>query len=248
MAIDLWFPLAIYYADLPEGSAHKEAITGRIRAALETPIQKRTTAPYAWTGDVHGVDQFHAAAALGWLTGQVGLHAREYLQALGHDLSKIELYIQRSWPVVSRPGQQVARHAHHTAHLSAVYYVSVPAGNSGATRFYNEARQNELSAGVGSAMTGGYAQYNALNLQSAAYQPVEGRLLLFPARQPHDVGINETGEERLSISYDLVLASRAGAAEGGYEFLMPPPAQWQRLDLPEANPPAPPLPDGNPGA
>ncbi len=236
MAIDVWFPLAIYYVDLPEGAAHKDALVQRIRKFMEAAVEKRTSAQAAWTGDVHGVDRIHSDVACAWLTDQVGRHAKEYLRALGHDLSKTDLYIQRSWPVVSQKGQFVSRHAHYTSHVSAVYYVSVPEGNCGQTRFYNDSRQNEVSMGIGSNMTSGYSNYNPLNFQSAVYSPVEGRLLLFPAKQTHDVGANETEEDRISISYDLVLASCVDATEGGYEFMMPPPNLWQKVPAFERNP------------
>lgn len=229
MPIDVWFPLAIYYTDLPECGDYKESLVGVIREALAESGQKRTSANSAWTGDVHGVDQIHTNPAFAWLRQQVGNHAFEYLNHLGHDLSKTDLYIQRSWPVISQKGQLVNRHAHHTAHLSAVYYVSVPEGNSGQTRFYNDSRPNELSGGVASSMTAGYREYNPLNYQSAVYSPIEGRLLLFPAKQTHDVAPNETDGDRISVSFDFVLVSRETEARGSYEFLMPPPQLWQKV-------------------
>jgi len=32
------------------------------------------------------------------------------------------LHVQRSWPVISEPGERVGRHHHPNAHLSAIYY------------------------------------------------------------------------------------------------------------------------------
>jgi len=239
MALDAWFPLAIYYEDL-DGAQHNPALAARIRELFGASGPRRTGAAASWTGDVHNVDRLHLDPAFDWLTDQVGRHALNYLGTLGHDLDKTDIYVQRAWPVVAQRGQRVARHAHHTAHVSAVYYVAAPRGDAGgAIRFVNEALPNEVSAGIGSSMTSGYSEPNALNYGGASYRPIAGRLLLFPAKQPHEVEPNETDEERISISYDLVITSRDTPDQGHHEFLMPPPALWKKIGgrEPEVAPP-----------
>jgi uncharacterized protein (TIGR02466 family) len=234
MSLDVWFALAIYYEDLAEAVQHNAALAGRIKELHGVSGEHRTSGTSSWTGDVHNVDRLHLDPAFDWLTDQVGRHAQQYLRTLGHDLKKTDFYIQRSWPVVARRGQRVGRHAHPTAHLSAVYYVSAPTGDgAGAIRFLNDYRPNEVAAGVGSSMTGGYCESNALNYGSAIYQPIAGRLLVFPAKQTHEVEPNETDEERISISYDLVITSCGTPEEGHHEFLMPPPSVWRRVDRSE---------------
>jgi uncharacterized protein (TIGR02466 family) len=249
MAIDAWFPLAIYYEDLADSAQHNPALLERIKDLCSASGERRTAATASWTGDVHNVDRLHLNPAFDWLTDQVGRHALQYLKTLGHDLKKTDIYIQRAWPVVAQRGQRVARHAHHTAHVSAVYYVSAPKSDAGGQiRFINDSKPNELSAGIGSSMTGGYSESNALNYGGAVYQPIAGRLLLFPAKQPHEVEANQTDEERISISYDLVITSRETPDQGHHEFLMPPPAVWRQISRskPErvALPLATPMPEG----
>lgn len=233
MPVDIWFPLAIYFADLAESAGHNVRMKNWIQSSFGAAGPKRTSESSAWTGDIHRVDQLHHVPEFAWLSGEVGRHAYEYLNILGHDLSRIDVHIQRSWPVVSHPGQSVGRHAHHTADLSAVYYISVPPGNAGSTRFFNDSRQNELCGGLTTAMTSAYSTFNPLNYQSAAYAPLEGRLLLFPAKQTHDVLANESQGERISVSYDLILTSSPGSESDGYEFLMPPPSVWTRVPRPD---------------
>jgi uncharacterized protein (TIGR02466 family) len=231
MALDVWFPLTIYHADLEESAARNPDLLARIRQFRNEAQGMRHSSGFSWTGDVHDVDRLHLDPSFDWLTSQVEYHALEYLNALGHDLRKLDLYIQRAWPVIGQRGQRVARHAHPTAHFSAVYYVSVPGGEaSGRIRFLNDHRPNELAAGIGSNNTGGYAEYNVFNYGSAGYPPVEGRLLLFPAKQSHEVDANETDEARISISFDMVLTSRGAREDGHHEFLMPPPSVWRRLN------------------
>ena len=231
MPIDTWFPLGIYYADLDESSAYKASFVNRIKDLKQTSTINRTTEEYSWTGDVHKIDMIHVDPVFEWLNQQVGKHALEYLESFGHDLSMCDLYFQRSWPVIGKKGQSVNRHAHHTAHLSAVYYVSVPSeGDAGEIRFFNDAKPNELYEGISSSLTGGYKTYNNLNYQSALYTPIEGRLLLFPSKLTHEVERNETEGERISISYDLVMTATENEVEKSPEFLMPALSKWRKFD------------------
>ncbi|MEO1403418.1 MAG: TIGR02466 family protein [Cyanobacteria bacterium J06635_1] len=232
MPLDTWFPLAIYYDDLPNAPQHK---THLLQAALnlEQACQERRNFPdMAWTGDLHGVERIHTDPRFAWIVEQVELHTLTYLQALGLDLSKVELYIQRAWPVVSRHQQEVGAHCHNTAHISAVYYIEVPQSGTdeaGCLVFFDDTRPNEVSPGLGSENTDIIAEWNYLNQDQAVYLPTEGRLLLFPAKQRHAVMINHTEAKRVSLSFDIVLTAAPGSAAGTYEFLTPPPNQWQKF-------------------
>ena len=238
MPIDTWFPLGIYYTDLDESVLYKDIFVKRIKDLYQSSGQRRTEQDYSWTGDIHKVDMLHSDPIFEWLTRNIGLHAYEFLNELGHDLSKVDLYFQRSWPVVGQKGQIVDRHAHHTAHLSAVYYVSIPKeGDPGEIRFFNDKKPNQLYSGISSSMTSGYKSYNELNYGSALYPPIEGRLFLFPSTLTHEVEENMTDEERISISYDLVLTAAENDTQKSPEFLMPSPSKWRKYDLHQTTPP-----------
>lgn len=229
MPIEAWFPLAIYHADLPESSVHNALLLPAIHGLRANSPAKRTNDRSAWTGDLHAVEKLHFNPDFAWITNQVQVHVLIYLQSLGLDPKIFDIYIQRAWPVISTKGQIVERHTHSTAHVSAVYYVSSPGGEkAGQIRFFNDARFNELARGLTTPFSAALAVPNAFNYQSAMYEPVERRLLIFPAKLPHDVEPNKSEHERVSLSFDIVLTSRPELGPGLYEFLMPPPSQWLR--------------------
>jgi uncharacterized protein (TIGR02466 family) len=232
MPIEPWFPLAVYYADIEDAAAKKETLIATI-LELETNSQKRRVdSESAWTGDVHGVGRIHENPNFTWIVEQIEAHSLQYLEALGIDLEKIDLYIQRSWPVVSRNKQEVAPHAHHNAHLSAVYYVSVPQDGtieSGAFKIYNDAQMNEIITGIGSEQTGAIKKWNPFNYEEGVYAPKEGRILIFPSKQRHSVDANKTGEMRISLSFDIVITSAETGDPGMHEFLSPPPSLWKKF-------------------
>lgn len=234
MPIDTWFPLAIYYEDLPDAPQHKQAMLAAILELENAGAEPRNFPEMAWTGDLHGIEQVHVDPRFAWIVGQVETHTVSYLTELGLDLSQVELYIQRAWPVISRCQQEVGSHCHNTAHISAVYYVAVPESGTdqaGCLGFFDDARMNEVSPGLGSENTDIIAAWNYLNQDQALYLPIEGRLILFPAKQRHGVTMNHTEELRVSLSFDIVLTAATGAAAGSYEFLTPPPSQWRRFVL-----------------
>jgi uncharacterized protein (TIGR02466 family) len=232
MPIEAWFPLAVYYEDLAEAAEHRQTLLETVLQLEQAGDERRAFPEMAWTGDLHGVQKIHQDPRFAWIVEQLREQAEVYLVNLGVDLSQIELYVQRGWPIVARPQQQVGPHCHNSAHLSAVYYIAVPEADDldpGSLVFFDDARVNEVCPGLGSENTAIVDEENYFSQLQVAYEPVEGRMLLFPAKQRHAVTTNETDELRVSLSFDIVLTAAHGAPSGSYEFLTPPPQQWQRL-------------------
>jgi uncharacterized protein (TIGR02466 family) len=231
MPIETWFPLAIYYEDLLDAPKHQQTLLATVLQLERDGAERRNYPEMAWTGDLHGVEQIHTNPDFAWIVEQVERHTAIYLLQLGVDLTLVDLYIQRAWPIVSRTEQEIGAHCHNTAHISAVYYIKVPAEGTydpGRLVFFDDARVNEVSPGLGSENTDILAEDNYFNQLQTAYTPVEGRLLMFPAKQRHAVTMNETEDLRVSLSFDIVLTA-TGLASGAYEFLTPPPQQWQKF-------------------
>jgi uncharacterized protein (TIGR02466 family) len=237
MPIETCFPLAIYYDDLPDAEKYQQSLINAVLQLEQAGAEPRNYPEMAWTGDLHNVEQIHTHPAFSWIVEQVEWHTTVYLQELGVDLSKLDLYIQRAWPIVSRPDQEVGAHCHNTAHVSAVYYIKIPSetfNDPGSLVFFNDARVNEVSPGLGSENTDIVDADNYLNQLYTTYSPVEGRLLIFPAKQRHAVTLNASEEIRISLSFDIVITA-TGQETGIYEFLTPPPNQWQKFNKTCAN-------------
>ena len=232
MPIEPWFPLAIYYTDINDSAAHKESLASTILELEKNAKERRVNDKTAWTGDFHGVGQIQSDPRFAWIIKQIEHHTLLYLEELGIDLSKIDLYIQRAWPVVSRPEQSVGPHAHYTSHVSAVYYVSVPENNtskSGSFVVHNSSNMNEFIPNIGGEHTDAIKKWNPFNYKVGYYSPKEGRLLIFPSKQMHGVGENQTKETRISLSCDIVITSANTGDPSLHEFLSPPPVMWKKI-------------------
>jgi uncharacterized protein (TIGR02466 family) len=231
MPLETWFPLAIYTEDLLDAPQHRQPLLEAVMQLEQAGGDRRAYDDRAWTGDLHGIEQIHTDPRFAWIVTQVEMHSVIYLQELGLDLSQMELYIQRAWPILCRSGQEVGAHCHNTAHLSVVYYIAVPTDSElspGHLIFFDDARVNEVCPGLGSENTQVMTEWNEFNLLQVAYPPEAGRIVIFPAKQRHAVTMNETSELRVSLSFDIVITATAGSA-GAYEFLTPPPSQWRRF-------------------
>lgn len=233
MPIEPWFPLAMYYTDVDNAEAQKEALVSAILELEEKGKERRIDDKTAWTGDFHGVGRIQEDPRFAWVTEHIEAHTLLYLKGLGINLSLIDLYIQRAWPVVSRPNQSVGPHGHYTSQISAVYYVSVPENNtpkSGSFIIQNSTNMNELIPGIGGEHTDGIENWNPFNYKVGYYPPKEGRILIFPSKQSHGVGKNETNEPRISLSFDIVITSADAGDPGLHEYLSPPPSMWKKFN------------------
>ena len=233
MPIEPWFPLAIYYTDLEGAVDRKESLVSAILKLEEQGKERRVDEKTAWTGDFHGVGQIQSDSRFAWITQQVEMHTLLYMEEMGMDLDKMDLYIQRAWPVVSRPSQGVAPHAHYTSQISAVYYVAVPMDStteSGSFIIHNRSNMNEFIPNIGGEHTDAVKRWNPFNYKTGTYPPKEGRLIIFPSRQTHGVGPNKTDEIRISLSFDIVITSADDGDPGLHEYLSPPPSLWKKID------------------
>ena len=115
--------------------------------------------------------------------------------------------------------------------MSAVYYVDIPEGvepsAAGVFVVHNKHSQNEVQTGIASISTTAICDWNDLNIKTAMYLPLPGRLLLFPSKQPHSVAPNQTEGMRISVSFDIVMTASKRAGKDTLEFLAPPPDRWK---------------------
>ena len=102
------------------------------------------------------------------------------------------------WANLNRPGDYNTMHSHPDSHLSGVYYVKVPVGDCGRLRFYNP-----------------MYHYNYPNSQSTSeftsprvdITGKEGSMYIFRSPIMHDVTRNNTQEDRISVSFNIVFDS-----------------------------------------
>ena len=116
-------------------------------------------------------------------------------QTLGWKTENKKIVISAMWAIINKKNDFNVLHTHPNAFLSAAYYVSAPKNcgkffiehlNMAKRNFYPEVLQN-----------------NQLNAQVAGLEVNEGDLLIFPGYLPHKVGMNESDQDRVVISFNV---------------------------------------------
>ena len=121
----------------------------------------------------------------------------ESFKDMGWDVTNQEIKITSMWSVINRTGNANARHIHPNSFLSAAYYVKAP-DNCGDIMFHDP-----RSAAV--YRRAKIANDNILNTSEILITPKEGLLVLFPSYLQHSVQSNESGKERVVISFNIDL-------------------------------------------
>jgi len=105
------------------------------------------------------------------------------------------------WMNINGPGNFNVKHNHPRCHLSGVFWIKVPK-NSGSIMFHSPEifnRFQELDS---------YEEdfcYNSNCYMTHNFAPHEGRILIFPASLEHHVEKNNSNEDRISYSFNILL-------------------------------------------
>jgi uncharacterized protein (TIGR02466 family) len=127
----------------------------------------------------------------------INIEARKFFKLLGY---KSDGFIEiSSWLQLNPPGSYFHRHDHYGALVSGVFYLQTPL-NSGDLSFYNPIevrRQNGVFFGPLK------EEQNQYNFNTVSYPPVKCNLIMFESWLQHSVGLNESTENRISISFNI---------------------------------------------
>tara|TARA_E500000305_G_scaffold98044_1_gene89402 strand:- start:59 stop:775 length:717 start_codon:yes stop_codon:yes gene_type:complete len=100
------------------------------------------------------------------------------------------------WANINGKGSYNTIHNHPNCDLAGVYYVKVPEGNCGNIAFHDNRPRLFGNSLIVERYVGG---------SLVPRYPVEGNMYLFPSSLDHDVDINNVDEDRISISFNLIV-------------------------------------------
>ena len=111
--------------------------------------------------------------------------------------------VTSAWVNINSPGAYNVRHSHPESNLSGVLWVKCPK-DSGNIEFLNPtAHQSytEIEAYID--------KFKEKNLvyQSYWFNPIEGRMMIFPSHLEHEVTQNKSNEDRISISFNVTFTN-----------------------------------------
>ena len=118
-----------------------------------------------------------------------------FFQHMGWKIKDKNIRIKEMWAIIIKKEYFNVIHTHPNCYLSSAYYVKA-SRNCGGFIAENPNIAKRYSYPE-------IANKNELNNEAARIEVQEGDLLLFPSYLPHKVGKNESGEDRIVISFNV---------------------------------------------
>jgi uncharacterized protein (TIGR02466 family) len=105
-------------------------------------------------------------------------------------------YQLQAWANVSPPGAYNKVHFHANCHFSGVYYISLNAPECGSIYFRDPRVASRM-------LTLPVSRGTAFTTEQVRLKPEEGRIYIFPGWLEHGVEVNESEQDRVSISFNV---------------------------------------------
>ena len=212
------FPLSIYKSELGLDGDYRDRLVDEILEMGSSEILKKPGK--AWTGDVNGFEFLHQRESFKDLFRRLANPLLGYLDSIGIESSKLDLFYTRSWATISRQHESILPHSHMQSQISLVYYLKKPK-NSGALAFFDDDPPNQFAGNLFSVLMvehGIVKTQEVFNVKSALLESEEDGVVIFPSKTRHGTQPNETENVRISISADIVVTLKDRVT---VEYLMP---------------------------
>ena len=228
MAIFSWFAIPIYETSLSPPKQVEREMLFYMREydknvySLEKNKDKKNI-----TGDTDGNADIANLKEFSWLVEEVSKGAKEYLEDLNVDMDNIDLFVQKSWPVVcATDGGYVSTHRHLNSHLSCVYYIQKDDSNEagGALRFWMP--ENHPLCTLPVKYKNGYR--SDLSTNFIDYNFSKNMLIIFPSMVKHEVKDYFSDIPRYSVSFDISICSKIDKVLND-EMVCANPSRWKKI-------------------
>lgn len=191
MQIEHWFPIKILYHDVDNytKTQTKTVVNNEVKKeCLNFVPNENLTTSFYHQKNILDNDRFFL------LREKILEVANLFAKELGFSGYK-KLVIKESWLNLFNKGNYEILHNHYSSFLSGVYYVN---SNEKCSNFYFEDHIETRKM-----WSDCYQHCRTDNVQATVYQPIEGRMILFPSWLIHGVQPNEVEIERISLAFNL---------------------------------------------
>lgn len=202
-----YFPTLIYYQDLREAGELNQAITSHLYELRSSQPDGIVRSNVKRVGSWHSPDDLNKREEYRRLSETILASAQQVFQDAGYDPA-YEPAVDNMWAIINPRYGFNRNHTHPNVLWSGVYYVQAPA-NCGRI-FFTDPR---VQASV---LIPRYVPDEPRKPEfwsEVYYEPIEGRLLLFPSWLVHEVEPNMSeadgaAGDRIAISFNLAQKRR----------------------------------------
>ena len=133
------------------------------------------------------------------IQNKFAIKIQEYIlncfQNMGWKTKDKNIRIKEMWAIINKKENFNVIHTHPNCYLSSAYYVKASKNCGGFIAENPNIAKRYAYPQI--------ANRNELNVEAARIEIEEGDLLLFPSYLPHKVDKNESGEDRIVISFNV---------------------------------------------
>lgn len=202
-----YFPTSIFYVDLPDSAALNLELIRNIYTWKNEDPEGIVRSNVKLTGSWHSQLNMHEKQEFDPLTDQIKSNAVDVFQRASYDTGFAPV-IDNMWANINPRHGYNRSHSHPDTLWSGVYYVQAPEG-CGRISFCDPRSQAQVFTPV----FGEISNTDSSSWSEVYYEPVAGRLILFPGWLVHEVEPNlstldgEAGN-RISVSFNIYQSSK----------------------------------------
>ncbi len=145
----------------------------------------------------HSIDTLHKLAVFQSLTDIIHSNVMEVSNFLNWDLDKFKIKIATCWAIINQKYAYNSVQNHPNSVLSGVYFLKTPL-NCGGIYFSDPRPATQM-------IVPPVKDFNMWTLPRITYKPYEGMMLLFPSWLSHGVETNLSDEDRVCISFNIMM-------------------------------------------
>lgn len=197
-----YFPTLIFQLDLPEPQSLNARLLDAVHAEKDRDLAGIERSNITALGGWHSHTDLHKSPAFADLTGLILSAAAQIGRDQGYS-DKYRIKIGTMWSIINPPGSANRAHVHPGCLLSGVYYIQAPA-NAGSIEFTDPRTAHVMNQPKFQPD----AKRARDHLTKVRFDPVPGRMIIFPSWLYHAVDTNtatEPGERahRVIVSFNL---------------------------------------------
>lgn len=181
-----------------------EPINAHLLALLTQLEQSSPAAIRSNIGGWHSATDLHTNDDFAHIRQIIGTTCAQCATALNFDFDNFHLAFSEMWLNRNGPGDYNRAHIHPNAIFSGAYYIQVPTG-SGNLELYDPVRERTMNAMP-------VTQALPRAAQTLEIESEEGKLLVFPSWLQHAVQSNNSNEDRVSLSFNMIARQNGTAA------------------------------------
>lgn len=197
-----YFPTLIFQFDLPDPGVLNEKLLAAVYAERERDRKGIERSNIPELGGWHSHNELHKQADFADMTALIGSATKRISEDQGYH-EKYTFKIGTMWSIINPPGSANRAHVHPGCLMSGVYYIQAPEG-AGNIEFI-EPRTAHLMNQPKFQSSSKRAKENWTKVR---FDPVPGRMIIFPSWLYHAVDTNQSKAEgeagnRIIISFNL---------------------------------------------